>query len=89
MRQRRETQSPDPHRREGADGVPLTRAAKDWIRSAFVENATLKLVAFMLALTVFFLVHSDKRAVVNLTVGVSYTLPTDKVLPCGRQAKCA
>ncbi|MBT8496237.1 MAG: hypothetical protein KJO07_24545 [Deltaproteobacteria bacterium] len=67
-------------KRPGKDGRSFGLAVRQSLRTAFLENATLKLVAFMLALTVFFLVHSDKRAVVNLTVGVSYSPPAGKVL---------
>jgi len=84
MSQREPTQRTEAARIAGRRLPPPVRSvrtmARDWFRAAFVENATLKLVAFMLALTVFFLVHSDKRAVVNMTVGVSYSVPAGKVL---------
>ena len=56
-----------------------------WIRSvarrAFVENAGLKLVAFLLALTLFILVHSDEDALEQFTVDLRYLpAPTDLTL---------
>jgi YbbR domain-containing protein len=56
------------------------RAVAHWVRGAFVDNAALKFVALVLALTVFILVHSDERAVAGATVKVNYLLPPDRVL---------
>jgi hypothetical protein len=53
--------------------------ASEWIRavlrSAFVENAALKLVAFLLALTLFILVHSDEDTLQPVTVPLRYVAP--------------
>lgn len=48
---------------------------KDGGRRAFVENAGLKLVAFLLALTLFILVHSDEDALEQFTVDLRYLPP--------------
>jgi len=58
----------------------LGRAVAHWVRGAFVDNAALKFVALVLALTVFILVHSDERAVAGATVKVNYLLPPDRVM---------
>lgn len=58
----------------------LGRAIAHWVRGAFVDNAALKFVALVLALTVFILVHSDERAVAGATVKVNYLLPPDRVM---------
>jgi YbbR domain-containing protein len=66
----------------GAGDGPTTLVGllRDWIRGAFVDNAALKFVAFVLALTVFILVHSDKDAVIGAYIGVYYTMPEDRML---------
>lgn len=46
-------------------------------RKAFVENVGLKLVAFLLALTLFILVHSDKDALESFSVDLRYLAPPD------------
>jgi YbbR domain-containing protein len=68
--------------RESAPFVPERggRGVLGAIRGAFVDNAALKFVALVLALTVFILVHSDEEATTGATVDVSYTLPPGKVL---------
>lgn len=68
-----ESDGPQPERSIG-------RAVAHWVRGAFVDNAALKFVALVLALTVFILVHSDERAVAGATVKVNYLLPPDRVL---------
>jgi YbbR domain-containing protein len=50
------------------------------LRGALLDNAALKFVALVLALTVFILVHSDERAVAGARVKVNYILPEDRVL---------
>jgi len=47
---------------------------------AFLDNAPLKFVALVLALTLFILVHSDEGVYTGVNVGVSYTLGNDQVL---------
>ena len=58
----------------------LGSAVLKWLRGALVDNAALKFVALVLALTVFILVHSDDQAVAGGTVDVNYKLPPDRVL---------
>jgi YbbR domain-containing protein len=53
---------------------------KIWLRRAFVENAALKFVAFVLALTVFILVQSQDDVQVPFNVGIEYRMPSDRVL---------
>lgn len=66
---------------DGPEGErSLGRAVAHWVRGAFVDNAALKFVALVLALTVFILVHSDERAVAGATVKVNYLLPPDRVM---------
>ncbi|HEU5056877.1 MAG TPA: CdaR family protein [Kofleriaceae bacterium] len=90
-RRPRTTRSPEagPHARlpSFAAGEPgpegersFWRSVAHWVRGAFVDNAPLKFVALVLALTVFILVHSDERAVAGGTVKVNYLLPPDRVL---------
>lgn len=56
------------------------------VRKAFVENAGLKLVAFLLALTLFILVHSDEDALEQFTVDLRYLPPpTDLTLVSERR----
>jgi YbbR-like protein len=50
------------------------------LREVAVTNLGLKLLSLILALTVFLLVNSDRDREITLHVGVSYTLPEDKVL---------
>lgn len=54
------------------------------IRRAFVENLALKFVAMVLAITLFILVNTDKDVSIRTSVGVSYTMPEDKVLVSDR-----
>lgn len=49
-------------------------------RRAFVENAALKFVALVLALTVFVLVHSDENEVYHPWVSVTYSQERDRVM---------
>ena len=51
-----------------------------FLREAALTNLGLKLLSLILALTVFLLVNSDRDREITLHVGVSYTLPEDKVL---------
>jgi len=50
------------------------------VKSAFTENASLKFVAFVLALTVFILVRSTEDVTVIVDVRVEYNFPDDRVL---------
>lgn len=55
-------------------------AAKSWFRGAIFDNGAIKLVSLVLAITVYILVNTDKEAVIGVYVGVSYTMPEDRVL---------
>ncbi len=55
-------------------------AVKAWLRGAFFDNGPIKLVSLVLAITVYILVNTDKEAVIGVYVGVSYTMPEDRVL---------
>lgn len=57
------------------------------LRGAFIENAALKFVAFVLALTIFILVQNDEDVHVGVDVGLSYLLPDDRVLVTDRPEK--
>src|SRR5690349_21424924 len=72
----------EPRRRHrGADkGRPLAVRVREGLRRAFLENAALKFVAFVLALTVFILVHSDENVYVTRTIALQYRMPRDWVL---------
>src|SRR5262245_1122947 len=51
-----------------------------FLRRWFLENAALKLVAFVLAITLFILVSGEKETERSVRVGVAYVRPTDRVL---------
>ncbi|HEU4732984.1 MAG TPA: CdaR family protein, partial [Kofleriaceae bacterium] len=51
-----------------------------WLRGAMFDNIGLKFLSMVLAVTVFLLVNTDKDREISARVGVSYTLPEDKVL---------
>ena len=55
-----------------------------WIHGALFENVGLKFLSLVLAVTVFLLVNTDRDREIGAEVGVSYTLPDDKVLVSGR-----
>ncbi len=62
-------------------GLPPGRGAlRRWLRSALFDNLALKSLSMVLAVTVFLLVNTDKDREMVVRVGVSYTLPDDKVL---------
>lgn len=63
-----------------AQTLSKTQRLLVWLRKAFTENAALKFVAFVLALTIFVLVHSDNDVQANVTVRLEYKLPEDRVL---------
>lgn len=50
------------------------------LREAFLGNLGLKFLSLVLALTVFLLVNTDRDREISARVGVSYTLPADRVL---------
>jgi len=53
---------------------------KEFLRRAFTENAALKTVAFILAVTLFILVRGDKETERNIPVSVAYVKPQDQTL---------
>jgi YbbR domain-containing protein len=59
---------------------PERGGARRWLRSAMFDNIGLKFLSMVLAVTVFLLVNTDKDREITVRVGVSYTLPEDKVL---------
>ena len=66
------------------DPPPERGVVARWIHGAFVENLGLKFLSMVLALTVFLLVNTDRDREITAHVGVSYTLPDDKVLVSDR-----
>ena len=62
------------------DKPSLTSAVRGLVRRAFVENAALKFVALVLALTVFVLVHSDENDVYHPWVSVTYSQEDSRVM---------
>jgi YbbR domain-containing protein len=63
---------------------PERGAVRRWLQSSMFENVGLKFLSMVLAVTVFLLVNTDKDREITAHVGVSYTLPEDKVLVSGR-----
>jgi len=64
--------------------APERGAIRGWLQSAMFDNVGLKFLSMVLAVTVFLLVNTDKDREITAHVGVSYTLPEDKVLVAGR-----
>lgn len=64
--------------REESQGVAAT--IRKLGHRAFVENAALKFVALVLALTVFVLVHSDENEVYHPWVSVTYSQEDERVM---------
>ncbi len=63
------------------DPPPSDRGpVRSWLRSAMFDNVGLKFLSMVLAVTVFLLVNTDREREITARVGVSYTLPEDKVL---------
>lgn len=61
--------------------IPPDRGAvRRWVHAALFDNVALKLLSMVLAVTVFLLVSTDKDREIVARIGVSYTLPDDKVL---------
>lgn len=82
-REREPSSGREPTRREPVQpsGPPSRwKIVRGHIRDAFVENAAMKFVAFVLALTVFILVQSEEDVHIGVDVGLSYILPEDRVL---------
>ena len=57
---------------------------RKFIHGALFDNLGLKFLSLVLAITVFLLVNTDKDREISARVGVSYTLPDDKVLVSDR-----
>ncbi|MDX2093885.1 MAG: CdaR family protein [Kofleriaceae bacterium] len=77
------TPAPPPSSRPPSE--PSTRGViRDWIHGAFFDNLGLKFLSMVLAVTVFLLINDDEDREIRVSVGVSYILPTDKVLTSDR-----
>jgi YbbR domain-containing protein len=55
-----------------------------WVHAALFENVALKFLSMVLAVTVFLLVNTDRDREKSGEVGVTYTLPDDRVLTSPR-----
>ncbi len=62
----------------------LAASVRAWIRVAFVENAALKFVALVLALTVFVLVQNEESEVYHPWVSITYSQGDGRVLTSTR-----
>jgi YbbR domain-containing protein len=76
--------SPTPVPLPPAPRGPERSPIAGWLHSALFENLGLKFLSMVLAVTVFLLVNTDKDRQVPAHVGVSYTLPDDRVLVSDR-----
>jgi len=56
------------------------RPLRRWIHSALFDNVGLKFLSMVLAITVFLLVNTDRDREITARIGVSYNMPSDKVL---------
>ncbi len=65
---------------EASQKQPFLAKVRGWVRAAFVDNAALKIVALVLALTVFILVHSKENEVYHPRVSITYSQEKDRVL---------
>jgi len=59
---------------------PQGGGVRAWLHGAMFDNLGLKFLSMVLAVTVFLLVNDDPDREIRVSVGVSYSLPTDKVL---------
>ena len=59
---------------------PDRGAIRRWVHGALFDNIGLKFLSLVLAVTVFLLVNTDKDREITARIGVSYSLPDDKVL---------
>ena len=75
-RQTPQTPVPQRPKPDSSDRGTLRR----WIHSALFDNVGLKFLSMVLAITVFLLVNTDRDREITARVGVSYTMPDDKVL---------
>jgi len=76
----RVSRPPQPARSPVDPPPPERGAVRRWLRGALFDNLGLKFLSMVLAVTVFLLVNTDKDREITARVGVSYTLPDDKVL---------
>lgn len=74
-------QVPEPLRGELRPGPDKKQRfnLRAWLRSAVFDNGSIKIVALVLSVTVFILVNTGD-AVINIRVGIVYTMPEDRVL---------
>lgn len=73
--QRRSTTQAEPIR---VERPPPREGVGGWLRGALVDNAGLKLLSLILALTVYLLVNTDDTRDITARVRVAYLLPADK-----------
>ncbi|HEY0251796.1 MAG TPA: CdaR family protein [Kofleriaceae bacterium] len=62
------------------DPSPERGTIRRWIHGALFDNIGLKFLSLVLAVTVFLLVNTDKDREITERVGVSYSMPDDRVL---------
>jgi YbbR domain-containing protein len=55
-------------------------AVRSKLRQALFQNPLLKLVSLVLAVALFFLVNTDRDAIIGVNVSVSYQLPENRML---------
>lgn len=53
---------------------------RDFLRRAFLDHLALKVVALLLSVTLYIVVHADKDAVISFQLKVGYTMPSDRVV---------
>jgi YbbR domain-containing protein len=53
---------------------------REFLRRAILDNAALKLVALLLSLTLFIVVHGDRDSSMSFALGVAYTEPEGRVM---------
>jgi YbbR domain-containing protein len=75
---------PTPPPRPPIDPPAERYGIRKFIHGALFENLGLKFLSMVLAITVFLLVNTDRDREISARVGVSYTLPDDKVLVSDR-----
>ena len=66
------------------DPPPERGTLRRWIHGALFDTMGLKALSLILAVTVFLLVNTDRDREITAHVGVSYTLPDDRVLVSDR-----
>jgi YbbR domain-containing protein len=72
--------APAPAAPTGLLDAPARPTWRGHVRAAFTDNLGFKLLAVILAVTLFLLVNTDRDREIMARVGVSYSLPDDKVL---------